>query len=201
MRRRGFTFLQFAGTLALVFVAAVIIIPMFAPRRIRDGGGGSCASNSRQIVLAMLQYSGDFDDLLPPKQWAHAIYPFTKNPSLYQCPKDTTVDAVVPPTAEKPFHYSDYWYNRNLAGKAVQSMQSISSTLIIGDGNDGIDRNDGSYGKYRLNFDWRTDTTKPTFRHEGGAIYAFADGHVEWLKPAEVPSLLPAWKPAVSKGR
>ncbi|BDI29677.1 hypothetical protein CCAX7_17280 [Capsulimonas corticalis] len=63
----------------------------------------SCASNMKQIGLALLQYSQDNDEQLPPRQlreadganvsWRVLIYPDMKDAALFRCPSNPVADS------------------------------------------------------------------------------------------------------------
>jgi len=186
MRCSGFTFLQLVVTLALVLLAAVIFVPVLSRSPEHRPRGSNCANNSRHIALSLLQYAGDNNDRLPPKKWANAIYPFIKTTAVYRCDQGKRKELAFAKNEEGPVHSTDYWINGNRLGQDVGLTKDPQLILMIGEGNDGIDLNDAAYRKYRLNQDWLSDETKPTFRHKGGAIYTFGDGHYEWLEPATI---------------
>ena len=82
--------------------------------------------------------------------------------------------------------YIDYWYNRNLSGAKQKAVVSPAHTLLLGDGSDGVERNDATYSKTNLPPAWLSDYAKPCWRHLGGANYVYCDGHVRWLRPTDV---------------
>jgi len=60
----------------------------------------SCASNLKQLGVAITQYSEDNDDCLPPyasadgkQTWREEIYPFVKSTGVYKCPDDDADDS------------------------------------------------------------------------------------------------------------
>ena len=82
--------------------------------------------------------------------------------------------------------YTAYWFNENLAGISTRHLDHPSRTFLFGEGSDGIDKADVTYSLRKFPETWLNDETKPPFRHIGGANYAFADGHVAWLRPQQV---------------
>ena len=87
--------------------------------------------------------------------------------------------------------YTDYWYNRNVAGKNEQKINNSAVIIIMGDGNDGRDETTARYSLSQLPATWLADKKSPAYRHLDGANYAFADGHVKWLKPEKVSDKKP----------
>ena len=175
----------------------------------------SCQSNLKQIALGLRQYRQDFDQKLPlvslhsapPARlvtnsqwaekwpafgWADSLQPYQKSVCIYQCPAETNSPVAGPNGAG----YIDYWFNARLAG----SRAFRAALITLGDGN-GLGT--ARYAVKGLPANWRdaprekswNGTQSPWFeRHKGGANYAFADGHVKWLRPedAAAPQL---WKP------
>ncbi|MFQ5808772.1 MAG: tetratricopeptide repeat protein [Armatimonadota bacterium] len=99
---------------------AAILMPVFAKAR-EKARQTSCLSNVKQLALATLMYSSDYDECLPLTEWpgeaapatdvdesspvssgeihtwASAIYPYTRNAGLFVCPSwsaEVTSDAL-----------------------------------------------------------------------------------------------------------
>lgn len=168
--------------------------PLIRPRE--NARKNFCQSNLKQIYFAMLQYVDDWDEKYPPPVmggaglasgatkpygWADAIFPYAKNIAINHCPKETTVSIK-----EKAPGYIDYWFNGNLSQFRHTSLQNLDSLFVFGDGNDGRDKSSAAYSLKLLPPLWRTTPNSPARRHLGGANYAFAAGHVKWLKPEEI---------------
>ena len=82
--------------------------------------------------------------------------------------------------------YIDYFFNRCLAGIEAKKVKSQSLTILLGDGNDGTDAANARYNLSTLPDAWIKDKSSPLYRHIGGSNYAFADGHVKWMKPKKI---------------
>lgn len=63
--RTGFTLIELLVVVAIIALLAAILFPVFAQAR-HKARQAQCASNLRQIGLAILQYKQDFDDTFVP---------------------------------------------------------------------------------------------------------------------------------------
>lgn len=151
----------------------------------------ACQSNLKSIALSLKQYQQDSTGLFPlalgnniPGSdgygWAGSAQKHLRSVQILQCPSENT------PAAFNTFStgFSDYWFNGNLSGLRAAKLKYPSNTLLAGDGN-------SSTAAYSVTAP--DNPLAPTWanRHLNGANYAFADGHVKWLKPT-VPSNGPA---------
>jgi prepilin-type processing-associated H-X9-DG protein len=189
------------GILFLLAVGGVVavIAPVFS-RVPRGDHRRSCASNLRTIRLAVKQYIQDYNESYPLTStpnggWVDGIYPYLKSTSMFQCPVEATRDVSPETTGGIPgeIHFdpklsglTDYYYNARLQGRPEASLKDISRYILLGDGNDGHEKTDASYAKYGIPGNWRTDKSSPAYRHLEGTYYAFADGHVKWLRVSQI---------------
>ena len=92
-RRRGFTLIELLVVIAIIAILAAILFPVFARAR-EKARQTSCLSNAKQIMLAVLMYTSDYDEKLPgawaqnasSNLWSAAIEPYVKNAQLFSCP-------------------------------------------------------------------------------------------------------------------
>jgi prepilin-type processing-associated H-X9-DG protein len=159
----------------------------------------------KQIALSFRHYLQDTNGSYPPIKihddrinyqrafgWADATQSYLKDQSVFWCPilKEARSRNF---RDRKPnsYEYTDYWFNRRIAGANESKINSVQSTILLGDGNDGTDATNARYSLSTLPAAWRTDKSSPAHRHLEGANYAFVDGHVKWIKPNKVTDKKP----------
>jgi prepilin-type N-terminal cleavage/methylation domain-containing protein/prepilin-type processing-associated H-X9-DG protein len=205
-KKKGFTLIELLVVIAIIAILAAILFPVFARAR-ENARRASCQSNLKQIGLGIMQYTQDYDEKYPkavvgypnapysesnPVGWADAIQPYVKSTQLYQCPSETGT----PQTAPASWGYNDYWMNSMLSAQSQAAVTSVAQTIMNGDGNSG-----NAYYYYNgcevtgNASDVPCDATTPYItmkdsyqtgglfgRHLEGLNFAYADGHVKWLK-------------------
>ncbi len=96
----GFTLIELLVVIAIIAILAAILFPVFARAR-EAARTTNCASNVRQLMLGVLMYAQDYNELLPDEQynlggggneplvdasWRGAIFPYIANAQLFICP-------------------------------------------------------------------------------------------------------------------
>jgi prepilin-type N-terminal cleavage/methylation domain-containing protein/prepilin-type processing-associated H-X9-DG protein len=102
---RAFTLIELLVVIAIIGLLAAILFPVFS--RVRENARrANCQSNLKQLGLAFLQYTQDFDDTFPPaytlvgadntgglkQNFCDLIYPYVKSESFYNCPSSNDVN-------------------------------------------------------------------------------------------------------------
>lgn len=122
MTRRAFTLIELLVVIAIISILAALLFPVFAKAR-EKARAISCASNERQIGLAMLQYVQDNDETLTFSfygsatadsdmgvnyKWMDAVFPYVKSEPVFTCPSD----GLSPPYKYRAGHnYGSYGLN------------------------------------------------------------------------------------------
>lgn len=195
----GFTLIELLVVIAIIAILAAILFPVFAKVR-EKARQTSCASNMKQIGLAMLQYAQDNDEFAPMQgnlaagcdqnnanckpqnQWSAtmwAIYPYIKSAGVYKCPDDSTRWA------------SSYLVNNNLYGSlAIYDSPALSVAfvegIVYGQTDAWAPNRPGDFA-YGLNGDYTVFCVADRLqaRHLDGTMtnLLFADGHVKISRP------------------
>lgn len=201
-RSASFTIIELLVAIFITSLLASIIYPILFKFRER-ARQYACASNIRQLDLAMAQYCQDNDDKLPGAYYggygagdkrggwiaysaypanvgvAHfdvglgTIYPYVKNLEVYICPDDP----------DGKFDHNSYAVNscdllpRNkhglYPGKPIADFTNFSDIMLLGEESDPAGRGTDD-GFFRFKHD------RAAVRHTGGSDIAFIDGHVKW---------------------
>jgi len=124
MMRRGFTLIELLVVIAIIAILAAILFPVFAQARAK-ARQASCLSNMKQLGLAMMMYTQDYDETYPMSyyyrngansgngyiQWSGLIRPYVQNNGIFVCPQHGvkgwaptcfTTPPVDPPPGQTP---------------------------------------------------------------------------------------------------
>jgi prepilin-type N-terminal cleavage/methylation domain-containing protein/prepilin-type processing-associated H-X9-DG protein len=106
-RRSGFTLIEILVVLVIIMILAAILFPVF-DRAMANAKRASCASNLKQLGLAVQLYTQDYDECMPYGRlrtsasntppdgfygappyfwsWSQVTYPYYKDLDLIRCP-------------------------------------------------------------------------------------------------------------------
>ncbi len=205
--RGGFSLLELLTGVAIVTVILSIIVPV-AMNLQRSASATKCASNMRQIGLALNAYAADHDDYFPPvvinpvgwKYWdMDAIWGYAMNSSpasgvnyftnykefIFRCPSGKSVNCSYGMNVMFPDGKKNYYLPRKRS-----SVSKPSSCMLLGEGtNHAIDSwwyasppgqpVSFPHGKFNVNSEEaKTHNT---------ANWLFMDLHIEARKAGDIP--------------
>lgn len=208
MRTRGFTLIELLVVIAIIAILAAILFPVFAKAR-EKARQSSCMSNLKQLMLAALSYTQDYDETMPlyttdndasggfnagDLSWRAQIAPYAKNAQIYQCPSKRPTGTAFSGTGSDYGQAAGYainvahWNflsgaNGHPCGNALGSVEYPSQCVLLAEidpvGPFGIDDGYATGHGYIYN-------NAAAKRHNDGCNWGFIDGHVKWYKPASI---------------
>ncbi len=135
--RTGFTLMELLVVIAIIAILAAILFPVFASAR-EKARQTTCASNEKQLGLAMLQYIQDYDESTPYWDhsvgtdrggWAGKLYSYVKATAVYTCPDDI---ATAPAGSyEISYACNDWSLSNSLSTKTISKFNAPSSTVAV----------------------------------------------------------------------
>ena len=143
--------------------------------------------------------------------WVVTLQPYLKSYQLFQCPSEATKgndwsqpfdDSWASTLQQQNWNYTDYYCNSGICveravepgGLSEARLTSSANTILIGDGSIVDSPFNGPFGEtfYARNSPDNLGNPKGglngSVRHLEGGNYAFADGHVKWLKAEKILS-------------
>jgi len=213
--RAGFTLIELLVVIAIIAILAAILFPVFAKAR-EKARQAACQNNMKQIAIAIVQYTQDWDESLPPARnnsvnnsvtpWQWLVQPYIKNIQVFKCPSNQQASTAVVDGFKYGSVPTSYYCNAGYEAKTygaggtrpmadtvsqpVAMLDSVSSTILI------CERNDTSSATQndKIN-DAREiyDTTNGCYltSHNGMSEFVFADGHAKAMKP--LPTITPLY--------
>lgn len=199
--RVGFTLVEILIVISIIGVLGAILLSALAGARDKSRTI-SCASNLRQIGLAMQIYLADSRGFYPTYHpgppncsWADRIYPYLKAPEVLWCP-DFEAGEYRPgcTPSETIGGVKQEWngsYSINTLEDAIwevgRTQPSVperrvrfpASTILVLDGTGSGYVNPGIYAAMTSLAELEAKNIPD--RHRGGANVLFADWHVKWM--------------------
>ena len=140
---QAFTLIELLVVIAIIAILAAILFPVF--QKVRENARRtSCLSNEKQLGLAFVQYTQDYDELYPSgvvagtgvkstgQGWGGQLYTYVKSTGVYKCPDDST---AVQANGGYPANPVSYAYNANAvvrgSGAALSQFNAPASTVLL----------------------------------------------------------------------
>jgi prepilin-type N-terminal cleavage/methylation domain-containing protein/prepilin-type processing-associated H-X9-DG protein len=213
--RRAFTLIELLVVIAIIAILAAILFPVFAQAR-EKARATACLSNMKQIGLGLQMYAQDYDETLPPGNFAFnfndptkalpnflgSLSPYTKNSGIYICASarllSTVNIALKKDWDPTPTSKTNYMGNAVVLGRALAVVPNPADIIYVQE--NGFSSNaaqvrpvlsDPKKGVYNY-WHWDQGDDKPreaySNEHFGGGNLLFADGHAKYRSYLKIRS-------------
>ena len=140
---QAFTLIELLVVIAIIAILAAILFPVF--QKVRENARRtSCLSNEKQLGLAFVQYTQDYDERYPSgavagagphsfgQGWGGQIYTYVKSVGVYKCPDDSTAVQANGGYTASPVSYA---YNANAvimgSGATLSQFNAPASSVLL----------------------------------------------------------------------
>lgn len=180
---RGMSLIELLVVIAIIAILAALIFPVFSRAR-EKGRQAACASNLKQIGLALQMYTDDHDGFYTRGQfwpwdgshtWMDAIQPYLRNDDVLRCPS----------AGRNTFSYGyniAYWGT----GDYLDGMHGINDVWPVYEG--AVQQPSETIWVVDFEKYWgcglEFGIEPPTARHNDTFNTLFVDGHVKALREA-----------------
>lgn len=210
--RKGFTLIELLVVIAIIAILAAILFPVFAKAR-EKARQSSCMSNVKQLMLGVLSYCQDYDEMTPGRRkgcgtvvgtcganpnyltWIDVVVPYLKNSQIYVCPSRSNTSfgygycmgGGLWPTVSCP--------DTDGTTTSLGSYPSPSSTPKLIDSLARVVKTPNVASATGCSWIAAPDLSQPRVApvcngpiacHNEGANIGFMDGHVKWMSGSAI---------------
>jgi prepilin-type N-terminal cleavage/methylation domain-containing protein/prepilin-type processing-associated H-X9-DG protein len=161
-QHQGFTLIELLVVIAIIAILASILFPVFARAR-ENARRTSCLSNLKQMGLAAMQYTQDYDETYPFSlrtlptgttaadmpdgliwidgyiTWQQMLFPYHKSVQVFWCPSSSVVNNTstgvpVPSNGQYGANMQISPWSTAGSPKKLASVNSVATTYLYMDG-------------------------------------------------------------------
>ena len=189
--KRAFTLIELLVVIAIIAILAALLLPALAKAKAK-ARTTYCLNNLKQLGIGAMMHCDDNEDTLPQSShtsasWVGRLLPYTGT-NVYRCLDDKNQNRLYS-YAVNDFLTVHPYGAETLNYSKLTSIPDPSATCFITECDDAYESTD----HFHFADDSAGGYTPPVFptqvavkRHELGANYLFADGHVEKLAWSKV---------------
>ncbi len=203
-QNKAFTLIELLVVIAIIAILAAILFPVFGRAR-ENARRSSCQSNLKQIGLAVMQYTQDYDEKYPSSaktetaetgvDWRQKAQAYIKSTQVFACPSNPR-NAETSAAAKQGYPEIKVSYAANMGRwwsdyMGVMQWDIFPSVAISTIGNPSTsimvvevaDHPSWAGGMFMTDRDGNDMDNSIYAGHLSTSNYLFADGHVKAMRP------------------
>jgi len=209
--KKAFTLIELLVVIAIIAILASMIFPSFARAR-ENARRSSCQNNMKQLGLAFMQYTQDYDERLPlvtagnsqagvVAGWTYyssflqtagafdpskgSIYPYIKSVHIFVCPSDTKGQSMGQSYSINSCVLTSDATSAIGAGKMLAAFDETSKWMLLNEESDTGGTADATTGSTNDGYFYQQQEDNISTRHLEGSNLLFMDGHVKFYRPTQ----------------
>ena len=204
-RARGFTLQELLVVIAVIAILAALLFPVFMRSR-ENARRTACQSNLKQIGLAIIQYTQDYDGINPPRysgattelpdknplNWRVLMFPYAKSAGVFQCPSNpegnvsaTNLTTAPPGTPDIHVSYACNYDSSHLGVFSDSNGDDATRDATIDAPAETIMVAETTSTRPDIDMNDIALWSHLYAGHLGFTNYLFVDGHVKALRPLQ----------------